>query len=147
MSLPISLTVDAWELRCRFNKGRYWERLQANEFNMRTKSKQANPAYRLGPGGLSQEVYYIHRTTGIQIARMHQLVKADGTLGGGGKPDPKELLIDSTLYHLHSGSGIAGDIKRDPSLRYNAAWLQWVYKLWRKIKCLQLGGKMTTRHE
>src|SRR5258708_7594000 len=138
-ALTVSVTVDVWELRCRFNRGRYWERLQANEFTENTKSRPANPAYRLGVGGLSQEVYYMDQTTGNQIARVHQLLKANGALGGGGRPDPKELLIGGTNYHLHPGAGHAADCKRDPSLRYREGFLRDAYKCWRKVKCKLLG--------
>jgi hypothetical protein len=136
----VSVTVDVWELRCRFNRGRYWRRLKANEFDFETKDRPADPKYRLGPGGLSQEVYYIHKTTGVQIARVHQLVMADGvTLGGGGKPDPKELLEGETLYHLHGGSDQAAQIRRDPSLGYPEGVCRYLYKRWRWLKCKLVG--------
>jgi hypothetical protein len=134
-----SVKVDVWELRCRFNRGRFWERLQAHEFTAQVKSRAASQVYRLGPGGLSQEVYYIDPGSGDQVARVHQLVKADGTLGGGGKPDPKELLVNGTRYHLHSGFGPTADRKRDPSLGFSVNWLRSGYKLWRRLKCRIIG--------
>ena len=134
--MPVTVRVDVWELRCRFNRGRYWSRLKTGEFHYKTKDKPADPKYQLGPGGLSQEVYYIDRITGTQIARVHQLVKADLTLGGGKKPDPKELIINGVIYHLHKGP----DIKKDPSLRYPEGIQRQMYKYWRWLKC-KLSGR------
>jgi hypothetical protein len=140
MAAVPSTRVDVWELRCRFNRGRYWDRLKANELTSRTREKAADPKYNLGPGGLSQEVYYIDPHTGVQIARVHQLLKADMSLGGGRKPDPKELLIGGVLYHLHGGSTPADKIKRDPSLRYPEGGMRCLlYKRWRWVKCKLIG--------
>ncbi len=38
---------------------------------------------------------------GIQeIARVHQYLRTDGTIGASGKPDPKRLYADGKLYRL-----------------------------------------------
>ena len=138
MTVPqfLSVRVDVWELRCRFNRGLYYSRFVANEFDSKVRSHDADPKYRLGPGGLSEEVYYRDRTTGVQVARVHQLRRADGTFGGGGKPDPKELWYGGIHYHLHSG---ANPTKQDPSLRFRKGIPRDTYLLWRRLKCKLIG--------
>jgi len=37
---------------------------------------------------------------GRQVAIVHQFRRPDGSLGGDGLPDPKELLHDGVLYIL-----------------------------------------------
>jgi len=85
-------------------------------------------------------VYYYDPITGNQVATAHQLVKADLTLGGGGKPDPKDLWIGQFHYHRHDGSGPEADSRRDPSLQYSSSIARWLYKRWRWVKC-QLTGR------
>jgi hypothetical protein len=37
---------------------------------------------------------------GKEIARVHQYLRSDGTIAASGKPDPKRLLENGTLYRL-----------------------------------------------
>lgn len=37
---------------------------------------------------------------GNEVARVHQYLRTDGTIGASGKPDPKRLLEGRTLYRL-----------------------------------------------
>jgi hypothetical protein len=41
-------------------------------------------------------MYY--NETGEHVMSTHRFLRPDGTLGGSGKPDPKELLVDDTMY-------------------------------------------------
>lgn len=45
----------------------------------------------------SQMVSYVD-SLGTEIARVHQYLRPDGTIGGSGKPDPKRLFIDGVIY-------------------------------------------------
>lgn len=52
------------------------------------------------PGTRSQMISY-RDASDKEIARVHQYLKPDGTLGASGRPDPKRLLInDDTLLRL-----------------------------------------------
>lgn len=35
---------------------------------------------------------------GNEIARVHQYLRPDGTLGASGKPDPKPLMVNGVVY-------------------------------------------------
>jgi hypothetical protein len=103
MSSPPIVRIDVWEMRCRFNKGRFWERVQAGELNaIVNRSKHPAPPQ---AGQVhctsSQEVSY-HDAANREVARVHQYLRQDNTLGGKGRPDPKRLLEDGVLYRLQS---------------------------------------------
>lgn len=109
--------------------------MQTGDFRTRhSRNHLASPSSGQPPGTLSQEVYYIDPQTNVEMARVHQFVRSDGTLGGSGKPDPKRLFVDGTLYRLRKGA----PVEKDPSLRYSGI-LRWCYLRWRRIKCLLLG--------
>lgn len=84
-----------------FNQGRYWERAQQGEFNT-TVVRQSHPSP-LGAGQpfctLSQMVSYRDRS-GREVARVHQYLRPDGSLGASGRPDPKRLFHEGILYWL-----------------------------------------------
>jgi hypothetical protein len=96
-----SRTVSAPHLRRLFNQGRYWERVQAGELRQRV-LKDAHPSPPRAPEPIctrSQTVAYVD-TQGTRVAIVHQYLRADGTLGASGRPDPKRLLVDGVLYKL-----------------------------------------------
>jgi len=135
-TIPFSARVEVWELRCRFNRGRYWQRQQAGEFTALVgKSNPARPAANQPPGTFSQEVYYLDRRTNVEVARVHQYVLSDGSIGASGRPDPKRLHINGVTYRMHRGQ----DVDQDPSLRFPVGPLRSGYILWRKLKCFTLG--------
>jgi hypothetical protein len=45
----------------------------------------------------SQMVSYVD-SQGTEVARVHQYLRPDGTIGGSGKPDPKRLFYQGTIY-------------------------------------------------
>lgn len=47
----------------------------------------------------SQEVSY-HDSTGLKVAIAHRYLRADGTIGLSGKPDPKFVVHNGVRYHL-----------------------------------------------
>jgi hypothetical protein len=90
--------VSPDELRSIFDRGRYAERARAGELierelvRGRPSLSSAHPA-----DAISRRVaYYDH--TGRELAVAHELVLADGTIGGSGRPDPMRVDDDGTLY-------------------------------------------------
>jgi hypothetical protein len=47
----------------------------------------------------TQEVFYIDQNND-EIARVHQYLRPDGTLGASGLPDPKEIVENGVMYRL-----------------------------------------------
>ena len=99
MATPPIIRVSEWRMRRRFNRGRYYERLLAGELTSRmhqthpsrTKANEPFCTY-------TQEVFYID--AGTEVARVHQYLRPDGTLGASGKPDPKMLVESGMMYRL-----------------------------------------------
>lgn len=90
--------VPAADIQKLFNEGSYSARVKSGEFSEKLYS-QGPPSPNSGqpPGTLSQIISYLDRR-GREIARVHQYLRRNGTLGGSGKPDPKKLLHEGVLY-------------------------------------------------
>jgi len=88
------------ELRQRFNTGRFWERVQAGELTA-YEIDRGVPGPNKGepPGTISQMMSYRDRDDN-EVARVHQYLRPDGSLGASGRPDPKRLLDGEILYRL-----------------------------------------------
>jgi len=87
-------------MRAMFNEDRYWERAQGGEFTQAVREERpAPPESGEPPGTLSQSISYLDRQN-EEIARVHQYLRADGSIGASGRPDPKRILKDGVLYRL-----------------------------------------------
>jgi hypothetical protein len=91
--------VSTLELRRMFNEERLYEQSKTGALrSVLTKEKHPSPQ----PAGepfctRSQMISYIN-AEGREIARVHQYLRPDGTIGGSGKPDPKRMLHEGTIY-------------------------------------------------
>lgn len=47
----------------------------------------------------SQIVAY-YDAKGMEVARAHQYLRPDGTLGASGKPDPNRMVVNGVIYRL-----------------------------------------------
>lgn len=86
----------------RFNEGKYWERAKSGEFHMIV-LEDRHPSLTAANEPFctqSQMISYVHVHTGEEIARVHQYLRPDRTIGASGKPDPKRLMENGTLYRL-----------------------------------------------
>lgn len=98
--MPPAIYVSAFEIRGYFNDGRY-EDLVAYGVLTEKLIREGPPSARSNqpPGTKSQILAYLDNR-GRQVAIVHRYLRPDGSLGGGGKPDPKKLLHNGTLYIL-----------------------------------------------
>jgi hypothetical protein len=104
--MPRRMMVHATELRRMFNEGRYWERLKKGELAAFPAGNR-HPAPPFEPYcTVSQTVHYYTRSRPLpaKVAVVHQYLRPDGTLGASGKPDPKAIIQDDTMYILDPGS-------------------------------------------
>ena len=84
-----------------FNEGEFWERTQKGELSPEIK-RNTHPTRTAASEPFctqTQEVRYID-TNGLEVARVHQYLRPDGTIGAKGRPDPKRLLKGGILYRL-----------------------------------------------
>jgi len=99
MSSPIQIVeVSVTELRKIFNDGAYVERARLGELAEKLLSENnPSPKARQPPGTKSQLIGYFD-AKGREVARAHQYLRKDGTLGASGKPDPKKIFKEGKLY-------------------------------------------------
>jgi hypothetical protein len=93
--------VPASVLRQLFNEGRFWERVQSGEllaFDERGGKRHPSAPLAREPFCTMSIMQEYRTRSGLKVARVHFYRRTDGTLGAGGMPDPKSLLIDDTLY-------------------------------------------------
>jgi len=89
-----------------FNAGRYWERAQGGEFTTVVLERR-HPSLMAAkePFCTYSEMISYRDQGGNEVARVHQYLRADGTIGASGRPDPKRLFHNGTLYRLLRGHG------------------------------------------
>ncbi len=96
------IPIPARQLRRMFNDGDYWGRAQRGELIIvAIKDRAPSPPLSLSfepPGTRSQTLMYRDPQTGGLVAIVHQYLRPDGTLGAGGRPDPKQLIIEDIGY-------------------------------------------------
>jgi hypothetical protein len=89
-----------------FNEGNYWHRALYGDLYQTPVADDHIQRERSGqpPCTHSQLMAYLN-AQGRQVAIVHQFRRSDGSLGGSGQPDPKQLLHEGTLYILDDWSG------------------------------------------
>jgi hypothetical protein len=99
MAIPPSKRVPVEQIQRLFNNGRYWQMVQEGILQQ-TLLKDRHPTSPRAPVPYCTRSQYISYSddAGQEIARVHQYLLPDGTLGASGKPDPKRLLHDGILY-------------------------------------------------
>ncbi len=86
-------------LRKIFNENRFWERSVSGELTTRV-LKDRHPSLTVAQEPFctrSQSVSYIDQE-GNEVARVHQYLRTDLTIGASGRPDPKRVLFEGRLY-------------------------------------------------
>lgn len=82
-----------------FNEGGYWEKVKQGELVAKI-IRDGHPTSPKAPVPYctrSQSISYSD-PEGQEIARVHQYLLTDGTLGASGMPDPKRLFHEGVLY-------------------------------------------------
>jgi len=92
--------VDATIIRDLFNEGKYYERALSGDLTVRlARDNTPDPPPKGQPVGTQSQILYYYEA-GEPVAVVHQYLRPDGTLGGSGRPDPKELRIDGVRIIL-----------------------------------------------
>lgn len=93
--------IPATEMQKMFNEGGYWNKAKTGELKTVT-LEHRHPALTAANEPfctLSQMISY-RDTSDNEVARVHQYLRTDGTIGASGKPDPKRLSVEGELYRL-----------------------------------------------
>lgn len=81
-----------------FNKGKYWERVKSGELAAKGRSNHLTRPEAKQPWCTYTETLAYTEASGIELARIHQYRRQDGSLGGKGKPDPKRIFLNGVIY-------------------------------------------------
>jgi hypothetical protein len=93
--------INAGHLRRLFNDGGYVEQVLAGALQEHV-LRDGHPASPLAGEPFctrSQSISY-RDADGNEVARVHQYLRSDGSIGLSGRPDPKRLLHNGVLYIL-----------------------------------------------
>jgi hypothetical protein len=85
-----------------FNQGGYLQQIQSGELveqTNRTKDRIPNPPPAGHPPGThSKYIRYVNQA-GEFVVAVHQYVLPNNSIGGSGRPDPKELVANGYHYY------------------------------------------------
>ncbi len=87
-------------MRNLFNSNRLWERQQEGEFTIVILESRAAPEPSGEPANTLSQMLSYRDLDDKEVARVHQYVRPDGSIGGKGKPDPKRVFLGGALYRL-----------------------------------------------
>lgn len=94
----------------RFNEGKYWDRLKNGEYTALIRETR-HPSLMAANEPFctqSQMVSFLDADNN-EVARVHQYLRPDGTIGASGKPDPKRLLENNILYRLKTAKALTAE--------------------------------------
>ncbi len=99
MTLPKRIDQD--KMRRLFNEGGYWEKTLSGEFTAIT-IEDRHPSLTAAnePFCTYSQMISYRDGSNQEMARVHQYLRPDGTIGASGKPDPKRLFSHGILYRL-----------------------------------------------
>jgi hypothetical protein len=85
-----------------FNEGGYWQKVERGQLHEKIiRDGHPSPATSRQPFCTRSQILAYLDLTGRKVALVHQYVRTDGSLGGSGKPDPKQLYHKGVLYVVH----------------------------------------------
>jgi hypothetical protein len=95
-----SQRITSAKLRRIFNADELWERAQSGEFQERVlKSRHPAPHASGEPYCTESQMVGYHLPDGTRVVLVHQYLRPNGTVGASGRPDPKVVVKDGTLYY------------------------------------------------
>lgn len=88
-------------LRQLFNERRILEETRAGRLNVRIlRDGHPSPPLADEPFCTKSQLLGYYDQDGKEIARAHQYLRTDGTIGAHGRPDPKKVVHEGVLYFL-----------------------------------------------
>jgi len=100
MKPPIRIEQD--EMRNLFNAQGYWDKTKSGEFT-EVILEQRHPSLTAAhePFCTHSQMISYRNSSNEEMARVHQYLRPDGTIGASGKPDPKRIYHNGILYRLN----------------------------------------------
>jgi hypothetical protein len=94
--------ISPTEMQKMFNEEGYLGKVNSGEFTTVTLENR-HPALTVAnePFCTYSQMISYRDANDNEMARVHQYLRPDGTIGASGKPDPKRIFVRDTLYRLH----------------------------------------------
>jgi hypothetical protein len=92
--------ISQKEMCERFNSGLYWEKTKSGELTAVVIEDRHPSLMAANEPFCTRSQMVSYRDGSNEIARVHQYLRNDGTIGASGKPDPKRLYENGVLYRL-----------------------------------------------
>jgi hypothetical protein len=103
-SKPPFQRISNAAMREMFNNGKFFEKVQSGILVAVILEDRLAPLTADQPPGTRSQMVSYRTKDGNEVARVHQYLRPDQTIGASGKPDPKRLLVDGILYRLVKGT-------------------------------------------
>lgn len=135
------MTVDAWTLKCLYNRSDYPQRIESGEF-VSLYEKSSKPR---ANGERTVQVYYGRPTDRFLMVRLQWFENAEGEILRSGLKEPKHMCLDGIDYHMHGGDTCWQQFRRDPTNVIPRTANNFVicmkkqYGKWRRYKCNRFG--------
>lgn len=100
LSIPIR-RISRKEICRMFNEGQYWERAKRHELKMIV-LEDRHPSLTAAnePFCTQSQIVSYRDANDNEVARVHQYLRADRTIGASGRPDPKTLFENGILFRI-----------------------------------------------
>jgi hypothetical protein len=93
--------IPTSEMQKLFNEAGYRDKAKSGEFTTVT-LEHRHPSLTAAnePFCTHSQMVSYRDDANNEVARVHQYLRTDGTIGASGKPDPKRICIDGVPYRL-----------------------------------------------
>jgi hypothetical protein len=82
-----------------FNEGQYWQKAQTGPLWQAVEvDGHPSPPLAGEPFCTRSQIVSYRDENAREVARVHQYLRPDGSIGLSGKPDPQQLLHEGVLY-------------------------------------------------
>ncbi len=100
--------ISVNEMQKIFNEEGLWEKTKSGELETFT-LEHRHPALTAAnePFCTYSQMISYRESDGSEVARVHQYLRSDNTLGASGKPDPKRIFLKGILYRLAKKQKVA----------------------------------------
>jgi hypothetical protein len=131
--------VDAWTLRCLYNRSDYAEQIASGVFTPLLKE-----SFRVGADASTVQVYYGTTSPRFALVRLQWREGRNGEILQSGLKDPKQMYAElrgrRMDCHIHKGEKWHQRLRKEPERIFgNYVRLQKLYGSWRTFKCCAVG--------
>jgi hypothetical protein len=92
--------VEATELQRMFNADGLWGQVQSGILKTKLMANKHPAPERSGQPFCTRSQIVMYLSEDEEVARVHQYLRPDGTIGASGLPDPKRMIRAGVIYYV-----------------------------------------------